>query len=207
MKGLICGLTLLGALSFSLVSCDETARLAKELPGSWAGTPENFTDNASVTATIVETLDISANPEQSTKGNRGGVLTVVGMLSAGTQIVGEVGLVEPLGLTVSGRSTISGTWTVIDDDEVVVSLDPSTLDVSIDPDAVVVNGVISEINGPRIDSIRPSVASTISQSIKMALANRYSAVRRLDDVKIKGPLMKFEIGHTDYVFTRQNAAQ
>ena len=41
----------------------------------------------------------------------------------------------------------------------------------------------------------------------MALANRYSAVRRLDDVKIKGPLMKFEIGHTDYVFTRQNAAR
>lgn len=207
MKGLIYGLTLLGALSFSLVSCDETAHLAKELPGSWGGTPENFTDNASVTATIVETLDISANPEQTAKGNRGGELTVVGMLSAGTQIVGEVGLVEPLGLTVSGRSTIIGTWTVIDDDEVVVSLDPSTLDVSIDPDAVVVNGVISEINGPRIDSIRPSVASTISQSIKMALANRYSAVRRLDDVKIKGPLMKFEIGHTDYVFTRQNAAQ
>lgn len=52
MKGLIYGLTLLGA--FSMVSCDETARLAKELPGSWAGTPENFTDNASVTATIIE---------------------------------------------------------------------------------------------------------------------------------------------------------
>lgn len=207
MKGLICGLTLLGALSFSLVSCDETARLAKELPGSWAGTPENFTDNASVTATIVETLDISANPEQTAKGNRGGVLTVVGMLSAGTQIVGEVGLAEPLGLTVSGQSRISGTWTAIDDDEIVVALDPSTLDVSIDPDAVVVNGVISEINGPRIDSIRPSVATTMAQSLKMALANRYSAVRRLDDVKIKGPLMKFEIGHTDYVFTRQNAAR
>ncbi|WP_304967988.1 hypothetical protein, partial [Duncaniella muris] len=58
MKGLIYGLTLLGA--FSMVSCDETARLAKELPGSWAGTPENFTDNASVTATSIETIDISS---------------------------------------------------------------------------------------------------------------------------------------------------
>ncbi len=205
MKGLIYGLTLLGA--FSMVSCDETARLAKELPGSWAGTPENFTDNASVTATIIESIDISSNPDMMPKGVHGGTLTIAGMLSANTQIVGQPGFVEPLGLTVSGRSTISGTWTVIDDDEVAVSLDPSTLTVSVDPDAVVVNGVITEMNGPRVDSIKPSVASAIWQSLKMALVNRYSAIRKLDDVKIKGPLMKFEIGDTDYVFTRQSAAQ
>ena len=63
------------------------------------------------------------------------------------------------------------------------------------------------MNGPHVDSIKPSVASAIGQSLKMALVNRYSAIRKLDDVKIKGPLMKFEIGDTDYVFTRQNAAQ
>lgn len=205
MKGLIYGLTLLGTLS--LVSCDETARLAKDLPGSWTGTPENFTDNSYVTATTIETMDFSNNPELVAKGSRGGALIVVGMLSANTQIVGEVGLVEPLGLTVSGRSTINGTWTVIDDDEVAISLDPSTLAVSVDPDAVVVNGVVTGINGPRIDSIKPSVAVSIAQSLKMALVNRYSSIRKLDDVKIKGPLMKFEIGHTDYVFTRQDAAQ
>lgn len=201
MKGLILALSLAGALS--LVSCDKTARLAKELPGSWAGTPENFTDNSAVTATIIETFDIVSDPSLVPEKSHGGSITIIGMLSANTQVLGEAEQIEPLSLTVTGKSMISGTWVAIDDDEVVVNLDPSTLKVEVDPDAVLVNGLMTDVNGPKIDSLKPSVAATIANSLRIALTNRYTSVRKLDDVKIKGPLMKFEIGHTDYVFTRQ----
>lgn len=43
--------------------------------------------------------------------------------------------------------------------------------------------------------------------MKRALAMRYASIRHLDDVKVKGPLLKFEIGKMDCVFTRQGAQQ
>lgn len=89
-----------------------------------------------------------------------------------------------------------------------VILDISTLTVNVDPDAVTINNSI--LNGetaPQIDSMKPAVISTIAESMKRALATRYTSLRRLDDVKVKGPLLKFEIGKTDYVFTRQGDRQ
>lgn len=170
------------------------------------GTPENISDNTAVTATILETLDITADDSAVAKGSHGGVITISGMLSATTQFVGDD--VEPLSLTASAKSLISGTWTAIDDDEVAVILDLSTLTVNVDPDAVSINNSI--LNGkaaPQLETMKPAVAATVAESMKRALSTRYTTIRRLDDVKVKGPLMKFEIGKTDYVFTRQGKAQ
>ncbi|MCM1356506.1 MAG: hypothetical protein NC212_08900 [Staphylococcus sp.] len=207
MKGIITSLCLFATLS--LVSCDETARLAKELPGSWAGTPENISDNSLVTASIIETLDINADNSVVAKGSRGGVITIAGMLSVTTQVVSdEPDLVEPLSLTAAAKSLISGTWTVIDDDEVVLVLDLSTLNVDVDPSSLVVtNNLVTATPNPKVESLKASVLNTIGESMKRALYNRYTSIRRLDDVKVKGPLLKFEIGKTDCVFTRQGDAQ
>ncbi len=206
MKSFITSLCLLA--SISLVSCDETARLAKDLQGSWTGTPENFTDNSVITATIIETLDIVSDDSAVAKGSHGGTIAVSGMLSATTQVVGDPGLVEPLTLTASAKSLIKGTWTAIDDDEVALILDMSTLTVDIDPEGVAVsNGLLTSSDTPKIDSIRPAISASLAEGMKRALITRYASVRRLDDVKVKGPLLKFEIGKTDYVFTRQGEAQ
>lgn len=206
MKKLAVTLCIAGALS--MASCDENARLAKALPGAWAGTPENITDNTAVTATIIETLVISENQEAVPKNSYGGTVTVTGMLSATTQVLPNSGIQEPVGLSVSAKSDIKGTWTVIDDDEVAVVLDPSTLTVTVDPEAVTLNnGMMTETRSPNLESIKMSFAKSISDGIRQALVTRYSIVRHLDDVKIKGPLLKFEIGKSDYVFTRQGERQ
>lgn len=205
MKGFILALAIGSTLTF--VSCDENARLAKNLSGSWTGTPENFTNNTDVTTTIIETYDMVNDPAAIQPAKNGGVVTIAGMLSASTQILGEPGMIEPLTLTVSGNSKISGKWTVIDDDEVALVLDPSTLTVNVDSAAVVVNGIVTEANAPKLDSIKPSVAQSIATSLRSSLAMRYSSIRQLDDVKVKEPLLKFEIGKTDYVFTRQGSVQ
>lgn len=206
MKSFITSACLFAALA--LVSCNDNARLASEVQGSWTGTPENFTDNSVVTATILETFDFVSDGAVVAKGSHGGSVVIVGMISASTQVVADAGFVEPLSLTAAAKSTISGTWTVIDDDEIALSLNPQSLTVDVDPSTLVVEGnVLSGNDTPKIDSIRPSVASTIGASMKRALENRYASFRHLDDVKVKGPLLKFEIGKMDCVFTRQGAAQ
>lgn len=206
MKSFITSACLFAALAF--VSCNDNARLASEMQGAWTGTPENFTDNSVVTATVLETFDFVSDGSVVAKGSYGGSVVIVGMISASTQVVADAGLVEPLSLTAAAKSTISGTWTVIDDDEIALTLNPQTLTVDVDPSTLVVEGnVLTGNDTPKIDSIRPSVAATIGASMKRALENRYASFRHLDDVKVKGPLLKFEIGKMDCVFTRQGGAQ
>ncbi|QCD43129.1 hypothetical protein [Duncaniella dubosii] len=206
MKNFITSACLFAALA--LVSCNDNARLASEVQGAWTGTPENFTDNSVVTATILETFDFVSDGTVIAKGSHGGSVVIAGMITASTQVVADAGLVEPLSLTATAKSTISGTWTVIDDDEIALSLNLQSLAVDVDPSTLVVEGnVLTGNDTPKIDSIRPSVAATIGASMKRALENRYASFRHLDDVKVKGPLLKFEIGKMDCVFTRQGEAQ
>ena len=111
MKSFITSACLFAALA--LVSCNDNARLASEVQGAWTGTPENFTDNSVVTATILETFDFVSDGTVIAKGSHGGSVVIAGMITASTQVVADAGLVEPLSLTATAKSTISGTWTVI----------------------------------------------------------------------------------------------
>lgn len=204
MKSLLSLVPLFELLTVSavVVSCSNSeARFAKEIPGVWQGTPEVFS-YAPETATIVDVFDFAPVTDSSASTLTGNV-SITGMVNTSTQIVGDSALIEPLKLSVSARTSISGTWTVIDDDEIALSLDPQTLTVDVDPDAVLANDSPLPLGSPDIDSLRPAVCKNIEQSIRTALTTRYTGLRKLDDVKIKGRLLKYEIGHEDFVLTRQ----
>lgn len=206
MKGIYCLMSAIVALSLS--SCDENARLAKELHGTWAGTPENVTDNTAITATLIETYSFTDAAQTMSKGAYGGDISITGMISCSTQILADSTIIEPVTLTASAVSTINGTWTVIDDDEIAVSLNPQTLVVTMDPEAVsVANNVVTNNDNPSIEKLRPGITATLRDGIKHTLSMRYASIRQLDDIKIKGPLLKFEIGKNDYVFTRQGESK
>lgn len=111
-------------------------------------------------------------------------------------------------LTASAVSTINGTWTVIDDDEIALVLNPETLVVNMDPEAVTVaNNVVTNNDNPSIEKLKSGMVTTLRDGIKHTLSMRYASIRQLDDIKIKGPLMKFEIGKNDYVFTKQDESK
>ncbi|MDE6204730.1 MAG: hypothetical protein K2F66_01260 [Duncaniella sp.] len=191
------------AVGSIVVSCSNSeARFAKEIPGTWQGTPETFSDNSAITATIIDTYEflpaaMTANETLS------GTVTVTGMVNTTTQIVGDSALIEPLGLSASARTSISGTWTVIDDDEIALSFDPQSLVVEVDPDAVVANNNPIALSSPTVDSIRPDLCKTIEHGIRVALTARYASMRHMDDVKIKGALLKYEYDNEDFVLTKQ----
>lgn len=205
MKSLLSLVPLLELLAIGsvVVSCSNSeARFAKEIPGVWQGTPETFSDNSAITATIIDTYEflpaaMTANETLS------GPVTVTGMVNTTTQIVGDSAFIEPLSLSASARTSISGTWTVIDDDEIAISFDPQTLTVEVDPDAVVANNNPLSVSEPAVDSIRPALCKTIEHGIRTALTARYAAMRHMDDVKVKGALLKYESDHEDFVLTKQ----
>ncbi len=60
------------------------------------------------------------------------------------------------------------------------------------------------MGNPATDALNPEVRARIAEGIKQALSVRYASLRHMDDVKIKGALLKYEVGEEDFVLTRQS---
>lgn len=190
-------------VSSLLVACSNAqARFAKDVPGVWQSTPETFTDNSALTASIIDTYEF-APASMTASETLTGALTITGMVNTTTQIVADSSFVEPLSLSASAVTSISGSWTVIDDDEISISLDLGSLMVDVDPKGVVTNTSPLMADSPAIDALRPALVRNLEHSIRTALTTRYASLRHMDDIKIKGSLFKYEIGHEDFVLTRQ----
>lgn len=183
---------------------NQNARLAKEVTGFWQSTPEAFSDNSALSASIVDTYEFG-QAGMTASETLTGPLTISGMVNVTTQVVSDTTGVQPTSISASARTTVSGTWTVVDDDEISISLDLTTLSVNVDPEAIAANlGAIST-STPQIDSLRPALASSIQASIRQALTLRYGSLTHMDDVSVKGNLLKYEAGPVDYVLTRQSS--
>ena len=96
--------------SLSLTSCDETARLAKDIQGSWCGTPERMSDDMSGTTEIVETFNFVRDTDKN-----GGPIIISAMISASGPLQPTDQIVQPYALTASAEASAQGTWTAIDD--------------------------------------------------------------------------------------------
>lgn len=66
------------------------------------------------------------------------------------------------------------------------------------------NGSPMVMGNPATDALNPEVRARIAEGIKQALSVRYASLRHMDDVKIKGALLKYEVGEEDFVLTRQS---
>lgn len=187
----------IGLMAVAFGSCDENARLAREIQGTWTGTPERLNDAENVTSTIVETYTFT--PDEVNPKAKNGNVTITGNVSSNIPVA-----VSPVSISAAATTSIQGTWTVIDDDEIALVLDPKSLQVKVDPEAVTVsNDIFTDQNIPQVDSLRRDVTANIAAQLRRDAEIHYMSVRQLDDVKIKGPILKFEIADIEYVLTRQ----
>ncbi|MDE5982814.1 MAG: hypothetical protein K2M02_11585 [Duncaniella sp.] len=187
----------IGLMAVAFGSCDENARLAREIQGTWTGTPERLNDAENVTSTIVETYTFT--PDEVNPKAKNGNVTITGNVSSNIPVA-----VSPVSISAAATTSIQGTWTVIDDDEIALVLDPKSLQVKVDPEAVTVsNDIFTDQNIPQVDSLRREVTANIAAQLRRDTEIHYMSVRQLDDVKIKGPILKFEISDIEYVLTRQ----
>lgn len=187
----------IGLMAVAFGSCDENARLARDIQGTWAGTPEHLNDAEAATSTIIETYTFT--PDEVNPKAKNGNVTITGNVSATIPMA-----VNPISISAAASTSIQGTWTVIDDDEIALVLDFKSLQVKVDPDAVTIsNDIFTDQSIPQVESLRSEVVANIAAQLRRDVEMRYMAVRQLDDVKIKGPILKFEIADTEYILTRQ----
>lgn len=117
----------------------------------------------------------------------------------------------PYEITVVGQASIAGTyhWADDEDDEILISLDPATLQVSIDPKGVefvadVLNGSESPVV---VDIDRTALARNYASQVRRAIHVLYDKYVKIEDMKFEKTIMSCEIDNQDYVFRRVDSSQ
>lgn len=198
MRQLLCGIAAVALLA-GVSSCNEKSRLADEMTGTWSSAPERLMDNAASSATIVENYTFIRNGNET-----GGDVTLSALISVTGSISGTDAIIQPFSLSAGAIANISGTWSAIDDDEIRLDWNDSTLTVSVDPSAVTIS--VNNLTGkdiPTVDSLRPQLAESIRAQIKQAVEVRFLGTRRFDDIKIKNGEMKYEVNDADRILRLQ----
>ena len=179
------------------------AKLAGELAGTWKG------NTAMVMKGKMDKPDKDGKhkPDKEDKHKGGDRDKAPLNISADYTVsrgVETTSVTTPVKATVNGNVKASGTWTVKDDDEVIVTLDPSNTVVNIDTTSLALSyAKLTDAPQDSLNTIKGRVAANITDVIKPMIATRVQKMRKFDDVKITGNTMTLEAGHNKMTFTKQ----
>lgn len=172
----------------SLSSCESATRLAKDIQGSWSGAPEKLIENSPSASSYMPVLTFVKTDAAN------GDITITSTLSISEQTS------DNTVMSASGQSTISGKWTAADDDEIYINLDPSTLDVIVNPDDVIMNSnPIDGTESASSGSLQTTLTPVIKARMKSAIQSQMLKIAKMDDIKIKNGIMTCEINDKDYI--------
>lgn len=196
MKIRLLQLALAAAIVTGLTSCDEKAKLAGDVAGTWSTEQIELYNDAQGQAfgNDMFVFDLSG------KDSRGGTVNIASTISLTRAADAISPANQPFSVSVAATSSINGKWQAVDDDEITISFDANSLKVSVDPDAVaLVANPLSGQTQSEIDSIRPQMAAMYQMELTNAMRSHYSKYTKLDDVKLKnnGTTLNIEVGDTD----------
>lgn len=181
-----------------LASCDSETRLAKDIQGTWSGNPQQVVDSGASSATATTLIEFVGGSDL-----REGTVNITALVSVENVTSFNDSVMTPLEITASGTATITGVYQVKDDDEIIVSLDGSSLNVAVDPDAVQLNmNVLTEESDPVTTQLKAGASVLVEQQVRKIANQIFSGVNKIDDIKIHGSLMEAEINHRDLTFSR-----
>lgn len=204
-------LSLATIMSIGLASCDETARLATSLEGTWTGTPTT-TDNKSKILDHMSSINQDC-PEIQTitpalsfikdPGVSGGSMKYSAIYTV-SQNVTTVATDVPFSVTAEVSADANASWTAYDDDEITVSIDPASIKIKVDPASVRLEyTVLTDKPASQLDSLKTHMMPNIEKMFIAAVSNKILSINEFEDIKVKGPSMTLEIGYDDFNFIKK----
>ncbi len=194
----ICATAAVAGMLTLMTACDTKAKLAESVQGKWTGNPEKMLDTGAASASMVRTLEFTKGAADTE-----GSVTMTAMITVENTMQSNDSIVTPLQITASGVATITGVYQAKDDDELTISLDATSMNVNVDPDAVKLNyNIATATSAPLVEKLKPGAAILATQQINRAAQNAFSNITEIDDIKIEGSIMRCEINYTDLTFTK-----
>lgn len=189
---LIIGLGLIIGAS-GLASCSKTT----DFFGVWTSTtPEDIT--ASVPAASSATSLVSISFVEGTGNKDGGSVALTSIINVNQPVSGSpLSMNQPYEVNVAATASLGGTWIYEEgsDDDLLLSLDLSTLKVNVDNNGVsFTQNMLTGAQQPQIDSLTTVTAELWKNQLTQAMTKEFSRFKKLDDVKVhKGQVLTFEI--------------
>jgi hypothetical protein len=181
-----------------LCACSSRSELSEAIEGTWSGIPTRIDDNdigyASYVPIFTFTTDSTA---------RGGDIAINALISISGPIDSD-SILANANVSVSGRASISGSWSFDGRNHIIVSLNSTTLEVSVDPDAVVV--MIDSMGNsapPVVDTLSTQLTTQFRQRMEKDMGNQLLTLHKLNSVKIRSDILTFRIDNRKYALTRK----
>lgn len=204
---LLFGAAIVAAFAFSGCT-NEEAKLAGDIAGTWKGETMSMAkmhkDKKHNHAK--ECPEMSCTPtitfERAT-GTNGGDVTINGDFTM-SRGVDSADAAAPVKATVNGTVKATGTWSVKDGDEIDVTLNPATVEISVDTASLSLSyASLTDAPVDALDAMKANIAANISDVLKPMLAKRIASIHEFDDVKVTGNNMVMEIHDRKVNFTKE----
>lgn len=192
-------LTVLGALIF-ISSCSRTDRFA----GEWMGTPTRMMD---IPGASDATSTISIDFAPSSDVRRGGDVLMSATIDVSQAVTGSIISPDaPYQVDVAATASIRGRYVAEDDDDddILLHLDPSTLQVNVDPAGVTFSeNILTGLQRPTLDSLTMQTVDAWRVLITSAIRDEFYKYQKIDDKKVHhGDMLSCEVADRDYTFRR-----
>ena len=175
-----------------------------DILGTWTATPTRI-NNISAAADAMSTMSISFTYSPEGQTDHGQV--IISSLIDANQPVSptDPAVDEAYEVSVAATAVISGDWTYEDhdDDDILLFLNPATLQINVDPSGVTFsNNILTQRQQPEIDSLSAVTAQLWKASIAKAMKQQFSGVQKISDIKIRNGIMSCEIEDRDFTFRK-----
>ena len=112
-------------------------------------------------------------------------------------------LVDPFEINIGATAVCTGTYHFEDQDDIVIAINPASIKVDIDPQAVNYSeNIATGQDAAQIDSLRPALVRQYTRQLLPVMKDYYSKITRIDDIKVKDGVMSCEINDRDLTFRR-----
>lgn len=181
------------ALSATITSCSKKT----DFVGVWtATTPEDITTSVPAASSATSLVSISF-VEDATKKD-GGSVALSSIINVNQPLQGSLaGTDIPYEVNVAATASLGGTWIFEEDsdDDLLLSLDLSTLKVNVDNNGVTfTQNMLTGAQQPQIDSLTAITAELWKNQLRQAMTKEFSRFKKIDDIKVhKGQILTLEI--------------
>ncbi len=191
-----------------LAACSRLANIE----GTWNGAPVRYEQPTApgavgsdgTVATNVST-QIATNMTFVPDAQKSGAGTVEFMSNVDVinTVPFEGKLVDPFEINIGATAVCTGTYHFEDQDDIVIAIDPASIKVDIDPQAVNYSeNIATGQDAAQIDSLRPALIRQYTRQLLPVMKDYYSKITRIDDIKVKDGIMSCEINDRDLTFRR-----
>lgn len=182
------------------VSCSRSEKIT----GAWAAAPARLA-GVPHTADALANITVDFGAPEAQSPTRPVELTALIDVTQPVEALSP-GIDAPYEVSVAATASISGRYAFErgEDDDVIVTLDPATLKVNVDPAGVTFSqNVLTGMQQPRLDSLTAATVSRWRVEITRAIRDEFYKYSHISDIKVHhSDMMSCEIADHDQTLRR-----